>query len=462
MKRSLARALAVGCSIPAVLGLVLAVALHLLRAGVELHYELDALADALALAVREDRDGATLEPDPDLRARLEAVPELRLLVVEPPGRTLLAWGLGPDATDGAGFLRYLVEQAAEGHIDVRPADRPAARYAYVTTRRTAGGRTVRIAADRAPAGLRDRLVWMRTEICSEYGPFLLVTMLVSIVVVLLTVRRALRPLERLSAEAAGIVPGNGRTLAVDRVPAEVVPLVNAMNGALERLQQGIARERRFTADLAHTLRTPLAALRARVEGLPEGLDRSAFLRAVGRIERLAEQLLLKARLEAGALDERTTFDLAELVREIAADAAPLLLRQDKTLVVQAPDRPVPRTGSRAAIERALLNLVDNAAKAAPPGSEVEIRVEEDGTVLVCDRGPGFAEGEAELLLQPFRRGTTSRWQGAGLGLAIVAEAVRRQGGAPILRNRPGGGAEVGFELPAHGPDLAVGDRKLAA
>lgn len=456
MTRSLARSLVIRCSILAVLGLFAAVGEHFVRDGVELHYELDEISDLLAGAVRPSPGGHEILLDRALEERLAAVPGLRLVVLDRSDGPLFTFG------ERAGVLLHFAGQAADGYFELRGQEPDGGRFGYIATRTAADGTLVRVVAERSPAELRDRLIWVKAEILGEYGPFMLVSAGISILVVFLTVRRALRSLERLSAEAAAIVPGNGKTLAVDHVPAEVVPLVNAMNGALERLQQGIDRERRFTADLAHTLRTPLAALRARVEGLPEGLDRTAFLRAVGRIERLAEQLLLKARLEAGALDERTPFDLAELVREIAADAAPLLLRQEKTLVVQAPDRPVPRTGSRAAIERALLNLLDNAAKAAPPGSEVEIRVEKDGTVLVCDRGPGFAEGEAELLLQPFRRGTTSRWQGAGLGLAIVAEAVRRQGGEPILRNRPSGGAEVGFELPARSPDLAAGDRKLAA
>lgn len=456
MTRSLARSLVVRCSILAVLGLFAAVGEHFVRDGVELHYELDELSDLLAEAVQPSPSGHEIVLDRALEERLAAVPGLRLVVLDRADGPLFTFG------ERTGVLLHFAGQAADGYFELRGQDAEGGRFGYIATRTAPDGAPVRIVAERAPAELRDRLIWVKMEILGEYGPFMIVSAGISILVVLLTVRRALRPLERLSAEAAAIVPGNGKTLVVDHVPAEVVPLVNAMNGALERLQQGLARERRFTADVAHTLRTPLAALRARLEGMPEGPERTAFLRAVGRIERLAEQLLLKARLEAGALDERATFDLVELAREIAADAAPLLLRQGKSLVLETPDHPVPRAGSRAAIERAILNLLDNAAKAAPPGSEVEIRIEADGAVLVRDRGPGFPEEEVELLLQPFRRGATSRWQGAGLGLAIVAEAVRRQGGEPILRNRSGGGAEVGFTLPGPAARPAERDRKLAA
>ncbi len=456
MTPSLARSLAIRCSILAVLGLFAAVGEHFVRDGVELHYELDEISDLLVGSIRPAVDGHEVVLDPALEQRLALVPGLRLVVLDRVDGPLLTFG------EQAGVLLHFAGQAADGYFELHGQDPDGGRFGYVATRITADGTPVRIVAERAPAELRDRLIWVKMEILGEYGPFMIVSAVVSILVVFLTVRRALRPVERLSAEAAAIVPGNGRTLAVDNVPAEVVPLVSAMNGALERLQEALARERRLTADLAHTLRTPLAALRARLEGLADGPERTAFLRAVARIERLAEQLLLKARLEAGALDERSTFDLAALAREIAADAVPLLLRERKSLALHAPEDGVLRIGSRAAIERALLNLIDNAAKAAPPDSQVEIRVEADGTVLVCDRGPGFPDGEPELLLQPFRRGPTSRWQGAGLGLAIVAEAVRRHGGVPILRNRPGGGAEVGFKLPAAAPELARRDRKLAA
>lgn len=140
----------------------------------------------------------------------------------------------------------------------------------------------------------------------------------------------------------------------------------------------------------------------------------------------------------------------------------MVLRQGKSIVLNATEATTLRTGSPLAIERALLNLLDNAAKAAPLGSEIEVCVTADGTVLVRDRGPGFAKGETETLLEPYRRGAASRWQGAGLGLAIVAETVRRHGGETILRNRVGGGAEVGFRLPARSANQTANDRKLAA
>lgn len=248
MRRSLTRSLAIRCSILAVLGLFAAVGEHFLRDGVELHYELDEIADQLAAATHSESGEPKLVPDNSLEARLAVLPELRLAVVDQSGHLLFVYGSDPKA------LLATVAGAVDGYFELQSAD--GSRFGYIASRTTSDGTHLRIFAERGPAELRDRLIWVKAEILGEYGPFMLITSAVSILVVLVTVRRALRPLKRLSAEAAKIVPGHGKTLPVEQVPAEVVPLVTATNGALERLQEALARERRFTADIAHTLRTP--------------------------------------------------------------------------------------------------------------------------------------------------------------------------------------------------------------
>lgn len=446
MRRSLTRSLAIRCSILALLGLFAAIAEHFARDGVELHYELDALSEQLVASLERVEDGYRLVPDEALLARLRRINDLRLVLLDSAARPVFAWRMEPGRIAADELVFRLGELSTEGQFEI--AAEGGRRYGYVHSLEGPDGTVFRVAAERGPAEMRDRWYWVIREINGEYGPFMLVSALLSILVVTVTVRRAMRPLGQVSTAAAAIVPGSGARLDASSVPAEVSPLVEAMNGALSRLQQALERERRFTADVAHTLRTPIAALRARIEGASEGAERQALLRVVGRIERLTEQLLFKARLEAGALDEQIDFDLANLAREVGAETASLLQSQNKTLVVRTPDRPVPRRGSPLAIEQAILNLLDNAAKASPPDSSVELRVEPDGSVLVRDAGPGLPENEAHELFAPFRRGRSSRWQGAGLGLAIVAEAVRRHGGRTVARNRPEGGAEIGFRLPA--------------
>ncbi len=458
MRRSLTRSLVVRCSMLAVLGLFAAVGEHFIRDGVELHYELDDIADSLAAAARPVDGELELVPDAELRAWLDVIPDLHLSVFDDSGQPLFTFGAP------AAKMVEAASRTLEGYFVFSATERDDAqsgpRFGYVASRRASDGTALRIVAERAPATPRDRLLWVQAEIMDEYGPFMLVSAVLSILVVILTVKNALGPLARVSAEAASIVPGDGKRLGLESVPREIRPLVEAMNGALGRLQEALAREQRFTADVAHTLRTPLAALRARVEGSTATAERTALLRAIARIERLADQLLFKARLEAGTLDRFEVVDLGELVHDLAGEARPVLSREEKQLLVRTPREPVICRASRVAIEQALLNLLDNAAKAAPRGSVIDLVARADGTVLVCDRGAGFAESEIANLCLPFRRGATSRWQGAGLGLAIVAEAVQRNGGELVIRNREGGGAEVGFRIPL--ASNAKTTRKLAA
>lgn len=460
MRRSLTRSLVVRCSLVAVLGLGAAVAEHFARDGIELHYELDDLSDRLVAAIEPSEGGFRLRPDEATLAWLGEIPQLRLLLFDPAGNVVFGWGTEASSSGADGLVHRLAELTTDGHFRIGAHSSDSSRFGYVRSVRSRGGVEFHFVAERGPPGPRDRRYWILREIQDEYGPFILVSSLLTVLVVVATVHRAMRPLAEVSKAARAIVPGQGGRLDPTAVPAEVAPLVEAINGTLSRLQDALERERRFTAEVAHTLRTPLAALRARIEGQPEGPQKAALLGAVARIERLAGQLLLKARLESGALDEAGDFDLVALLQDVAAETAPLFLGQNKMLIAHAPDHRIRCRGSRPAIEQAVLNLLDNAAKAAPPGSEVEILLRPDGTLLVRDRGPGFVNGETEELFAPFRRGRTSRWQGAGLGLAIVAEAVRRHGGELIVRNREGGGAEIGFRLPIEDP--APTARKVAA
>jgi signal transduction histidine kinase len=460
MRRSLTRSLLVRCAFLAVFALFAAVGEHFVRDGVELHYELDDLTDHLLARIEPWEGGFRLRPDEATLSWLGEIPRLQLLLLDPAGQVVFEWNTRSPSSGPDSLLYRLAELTTDGHFQIGDKSSATSRFGYVRSVPSRDGTVFEVVAERGPPAPRDRRYWILHEVRTEYGPFILVSALATVLVVVLTVRRAMRPLAEVSVAARAIVPGHAGSLDRLAVPSEVAPLVDAINGALLRLHEALERERRFTAEVAHTLRTPLAALRARVEGQPEGPQKTALLAAVGRVERLAGQLLFKARLESGALDEAEDFDLAALLQDVAAETAPLFLGEHKTLIVRAPDHRVRCRGSRAAVEQALLNLLDNASKAAPPGSEVEVRLAADGTLLVRDRGPGFTDGETAQLFAPFRRGRTSRWQGAGLGLTIVAEAVRRHGGELIVRNRKGGGAEIGFRLPIE--SAAPAARKVAA
>jgi signal transduction histidine kinase len=205
------------------------------------------------------------------------------------------------------------------------------------------------------------------------------------------------------------------------------------------LERAMEQQKRFTANAAHELRTPLAVLRARIDGLPPSPGREALQRDVDRMARLVDQLLAVARLEARQVDLADGVDLVAVARDTVARLFPLALSAGRTLALTAPDGPVPVRGDAFALEDALRNLIDNALRHGPPGETVDVTVGASPPVLeVADRGPGVPAALRPHLFEPFSRGA-DRKGGAGLGLAIVAETAAIHGAAVTADDRPEGG-----------------------
>jgi len=268
----------------------------------------------------------------------------------------------------------------------------------------------------------------------------------AVLVGVLTIRSGLRPLSSASVAATEIGPEQPtRRLPLAGMPREIQPLVAAVNSALDRLARGLDVQRRFTADAAHELRTPLSVLTARFDELP-GNEFDAMRRDVDRMNRLVDQLLKMARLESLPLDVSQVVDLNEVVIEAISMLAPLAIRQGKELVRAETAQPVRVHGNRAALVTALVNLIENALAHAPAGSAIEIVLTAGGKVNVLDRGPGVPESEREAIFRRFHRGRTRSSSGAGLGLAIVTEIAAAHGGSVSASSRPSGGAVFSFDI----------------
>jgi signal transduction histidine kinase len=230
------------------------------------------------------------------------------------------------------------------------------------------------------------------------------------------------------------------------IPKEIVPLVKAVNQALDRLEAGFRTQREFTADAAHELRTPLTILRSRIDTLADPRIAKALHQDIEGMTRVVGQLLDIAELETLSVDPEERADLRAVCAEVAEFAAPLALAQDKSIALSGTDAAVWIRGNPEMLSRAIRNLIENAINHSPTGATVEIAVEDNGTVRVLDEGPGIKDDERELIFQRFWRSDRRRAGSAGLGLAIVRSIADAHAAIVCVENRPTGGASFALNF----------------
>jgi signal transduction histidine kinase len=288
------------------------------------------------------------------------------------------------------------------------------------------------------------------EFVADGGWLIIVFLLVQLGISVLTVRRGLSPLEELSALAGKINPGNSNLrLPRSGVPQEILPLVAAVNSALDRLDEGMQQQREFTANAAHQLRTPLTVLAANIDMMSDAAAAAKLRHDVDLMSRIVTQLLLVARLENLNINVDEQVELSSTVREAAENLGPLAISAQKTLEVDEPAEPVFVRGNAHAVVAAVSNLIENALNHSPPGGAVKIRVTASPSIEVLDCGPGVPPHMRDKIFERFWRGETSR-EGAGLGLAIVRRIMRALQGDVSVADAPGGGAKFSLEFPALG------------
>ncbi|WP_192389816.1 ATP-binding protein [Burkholderia cepacia] len=272
--------------------------------------------------------------------------------------------------------------------------------------------------------------------------------------------RGLAPLKTLSTLIGARDARSLEPLGIAAVPDEVRPLVDAIDRLLARLRQSIVRERAFTSDAAHELKTPLAAIKVQAQVAiatdDPALQRLAMQRVVQGVDRsarLAEQLLLLARLDEYERIPTRAVAVRELV-EAALDRH-LAKASDKAIdLVAGPVSERAIDADPILIGILLDNLVDNAVKYGRPGGRIELGVRDDGAlqcIVVRDDGPGVAPGEHERLGDRFYRGSGAQSPGSGLGLSIVTRIAQYLGGTVQFGPGIGGqGLGVAVALPSAG------------
>lgn len=263
----------------------------------------------------------------------------------------------------------------------------------------------------------------------------------------LVVRRALRPVEGIRRGMADISASTDLSRRVPEPDArdEVAALARTTNETLSALESAVERQRRFVADASHELRSPIASLRTQLEvgaRHPDLLDLDGAVQDTVRLQTLAADLLLLARLDAGERPGSGRVDLAEVVRE------ELRQREGRTEVrldVEGAETTV--SGSRMQLGRVVGNLLDNAQRHAAERVRVSVR---PGVVEVADDGYGVAVEERERIFERFVRLDDARTRddgGAGLGLAIARDVAARHGGTLTVSDAPEGGALFVLRLP---------------
>ncbi|HVK56599.1 MAG TPA: ATP-binding protein [Burkholderiales bacterium] len=240
-------------------------------------------------------------------------------------------------------------------------------------------------------------------------------------------RYTLKPLRELSDSAAAISPRSLHArLQTNAVPTEIAPLVDSFNRVLERLEQGYRIQQEFLSTAAHELKTPLALIRAQIELIEDGHDRSSLLNDVKHMTRQVQQLLLLA--EASEV-QNYSFTVVD-VQEVAQEAANYLQRMadaaDVNVVTPDNASGVQWLADRGALFTLFKNMLENAIQHAPPGTEVRVEVN-TAAVSVRDWGPGVNQEQLSQIFSRFWRGAHRRDHGAGLGLTICQEIALAHG-----------------------------------
>jgi two-component system sensor histidine kinase QseC len=360
----------------------------------------------------------------------------------------------------------------EGRLALRSSNAPAEPM-VAFTRRAAGYTTIDIAGTAwrvfaAHGRERDVQVFVGEQVKSRnsilwavlrssLGPMLLALPLLALAA-WFAVRQGVAPLRRLGRTLAQRTPQALEPIAVNGAPSEMTPMLDALNGLFRRIAELLASERRFTADAAHELRTPIAGIRAQAQvalGATADSERShalhATLQGCDRATHQVEQLLTLSMLESGAEHALADVDLAALARQVVAEVAPLALGKQQVIEVDA-SNPSTVQGDATLLSVMVRNLVDNAIRYSPAGAIVRIALSNERGAIrlsVEDSGPGMSPADMQRIGERFFRVVGSGQAGSGLGWSITRRiAAVHRAAVRVAKSESLGGLSVDIGFPA--------------
>jgi two-component system OmpR family sensor kinase len=407
-------------------GLVAAVASFVL-AYAEARELQDDILRQIALLAQQDT-GVSTQIGAGRRDRADLAvgdPESRVSVIRLPGSTQAGW-LAGDLESGF----HTVEKSGE--------------RLRVFVQKAPLGTTTVVAQ---PTDARDEIA-MNSALRTLIPLLLLLPVMVWLIVRI--VRSELAPVSRLAGHLDRQPADRPRPLSDEGVPDEVIPFVHAINRLLERVRDLMSQQRRFIADAAHELRSPLTALSIQAQNLRQAgtletmRERVLPLEAgIERARKLTEQLLSLARTQIGT-PEKVEVDGSAMARALIADYLPLAEAKGIDMGLEE-SRPLKLRAAPESLRLVLGNALENALKYVPAGGEITLRLYSDNgcdIIEVVDNGPGIPEPERDRVFNPFYRMPGTTREGSGLGLAIAMEAAASQGATVSLHDRPDGSGLV--------------------
>jgi len=401
-------------------------------------------AEALAAALSPDGSGGVLVTTAAL-ADPKGV-SLRYAVTDRAGRTLWSLGGTPvplplealrkravDDFFGLSSPSLLVQPDFDPVLVILPGDPPGAENVIAAIPVELDGQMMlaQVSAPRDAASLTSADVL--GAFAEETTIIVLLPLALALAAIPLVVRLSLRPLQSLARQADAIAPVALDTrLDAATAPVELRQLVSRFNDALDRLESGFLRQRAFTANAAHELRTPVAALRAEIES--GRANPEVLLNQCDRMGRMLGQLLALAEAERQSPSVCVPLDLGALARQALIDHGPAAVRPGRSATFEAAPGAT-ANGDAGLTEIALRNLIENTARHAPIGSDILV-IAAPGSIEVSDDGPPIPPVVVTHMFDRFWK-ADRRTPGSGLGLSIVEAAMARQGGAACFQRRNG-------------------------
>ena len=295
-----------------------------------------------------------------------------------------------------------------------------------------------------PAGRHLTTVLMH-EILYDVALPLVPIILVTTVLAIYSLRRALRPLADAAEQADGLSPRDLETrFAIDVLPQEAASFASAINRLVSWIGALVHSQEEFTARVAHTLRTSLSVVLLELGKITDSRARRIEADVVAMGETINRLLVLAQMETAGVVNGAKKIDLARIAGEAVYRLGPLAEARCCSIAVKL-DEPEPFTGDPILILEAVQNLIENAVKHSPPGAKVEVTCGPGSGLMVEDSGPGLTDADMERLFEPFHRGQTSA-DGVGLGLTIVKNAVTLHSGSIEVGRSLLGGARFSLRF----------------